>query len=157
MDIFQKQKLRPSQLRTVADRRLGDAQALYDTGRNAHANGAIYLAGFCVECLLKAELLETHAWLQSSFVPVSGFSKRDSALWNLCYRSHNLEGILESLPAVQQRISELLGRGDNRVPGMLKSVCARWTVFARYSPRTADLDDARDFIERVKVIRSWLN
>jgi hypothetical protein len=32
----------------------GDAAALRDTKKNERANGAMYLAGFVVECLLKA-------------------------------------------------------------------------------------------------------
>jgi hypothetical protein len=49
--------LRPSTMATVAERRLDDAQALSDTGRNAHANGVAYLAGFVIEILLKARLV----------------------------------------------------------------------------------------------------
>ena len=56
--IFLKVRLRPTQLRTVAERRFDDAVALRQTGKNARANGAIYLGGFAIECLLKARLLE---------------------------------------------------------------------------------------------------
>ncbi len=43
--IFQKIKLRPTQLRTVAQRRFEDAECLRKTGVNARANGAMYLGG----------------------------------------------------------------------------------------------------------------
>jgi len=36
-------------LRTVADRRFDDADALRQTGRNARANGAMYLGRFVEE------------------------------------------------------------------------------------------------------------
>jgi hypothetical protein len=56
--VFDKQAaLKPSAMATVAERRFGDAQALVNTGDNARANGAAYLAGFVVEILLKAQLV----------------------------------------------------------------------------------------------------
>jgi len=70
MTIFDKLRLiRPTQLRTVADRRFGDADSLRRTGRNARANGAMYLGGFVIECPLKALLLEKFPWLQSATSP----------------------------------------------------------------------------------------
>ena len=69
MRIFQKVRLRPTQLRTVANRRFGDAEALRETGQNARANGVMYLGGFVIECLLKAQLLERFRWLQSAGSP----------------------------------------------------------------------------------------
>jgi hypothetical protein len=41
--------LKPSTMKTVAERRFDDAAALRDTGRNARANGVAYLAGFVIE------------------------------------------------------------------------------------------------------------
>jgi hypothetical protein len=67
--IFKKIRLTPTQLRTVAERRFADAEALRDTKANARANGTMYLAGFVVECLLKAKLLERYRWLQSASSP----------------------------------------------------------------------------------------
>jgi len=58
MRIFKRTRLRPPQLRSVADRRFDDAQALRATQLNARANGAIYLGGFVIECPFKAMLLE---------------------------------------------------------------------------------------------------
>lgn len=56
--VFDKQKvLRPSQLSVVAERRYRDAVALCDTGKNERATGAMYLAGFVIEILLKAQML----------------------------------------------------------------------------------------------------
>ena len=65
VSVFDKVKLKPTQARTVADLRYGDAQALHKTGQRERANGVIYLAGIAVECLLKAILLKKHRWLQS--------------------------------------------------------------------------------------------
>jgi len=156
MTIFTKVRLRPAQLRTVADRRFDDAEALRKTGQNARANGAIYLGGFVLECLLKAKLLERFSWLQSAGSP-EGRGKADGRLWSLCYRSHDLDEILERLPEIIDKLSRVEGRQSSRLIQSLKSMCAQWTIFARYSPYSADIDDARDFLDQIKELKSWLN
>lgn len=153
--IFLKVRLRPTQLRTVADRRFGDADALRRTRKNARANGAVYLGGFVIECLLKAKLLEKFAWLQSAGSS-EGRSKTDRYLWSLCYQLHDLDAILAKLPEVQQRVSSLEQRGSNRLTQSLKSICADWTVYARYSPRSVDIDDADTFLDQIKELMPWL-
>jgi len=55
--IFDRIPLTEEGLKTVPKRQLDDAMVLYDTRQNKHANGAIYLAGFVIECLLKSLLL----------------------------------------------------------------------------------------------------
>lgn len=155
LPIFQKQRLRPAQLRTVADRRYDDADALRQTGRNARANGAIYLGGFVLECALKAKLLEKFPWLQSAGSP-EGRSKRDREIWSLCYRQHDLDAILARLPELAARISSCEQRSSNHLLQSLKSLCAQWTIYARYSPQNADIDDARDFLDQVKELKPWL-
>lgn len=60
--IFDKRsELKPPAMRTVAERRFADAQALINTKMNARANGAIYLAGFVIEILLKTQLDDKYA------------------------------------------------------------------------------------------------
>jgi hypothetical protein len=154
--IFEKVKLRPSQLRTVATRRLADAQYLRDSGRNERANGAMYLAGFVVECLMKAELLEEHPWLQNGSTPVRR-PKFDQKLWSLCYRSHDLMEILARLPQLIERLKKLEQREQSRLIGNLRSICGQWTIFARYSPRSATMREAGEFLAQVKELRQWLN
>lgn len=155
-DIFQKQRLKPPQLRTVAARRFEDAKYLCDSERNARANGAIYLAGFVIECLLKAMLLEQYPWLQSAASP-DGRPKPDQRLWRLCYRLHDLDEIVERLPGLQQKVAAAERAGHHRLPAMLKSVCGKWTIFARYSPKTADITEAYEFLKAVTELRRWLS
>ncbi|HVS69734.1 MAG TPA: hypothetical protein VHQ47_00595 [Phycisphaerae bacterium] len=155
MDIFQRIKLRPSQLRTVAERRLDDARALRDTGENARANGAIYLAGFVVECLLKAKLLQRYPWLQSAGTH-TGKTAKDLRLWSLCYRSHDLDEILEKLPDILITLSKLEHGQGSRLIQSLKTICAEWSIFARYSPYNADIDDARHFLAQIEELKEWL-
>ena len=162
MTIFQKTRLRPTQLRTVAERRFDDANALRRTGDNARANGAMYLGGFVIECLLKAMLLEKFGWLGSTGSP-EGRNEDDRRLWSLCYRSHDLSELLKHLPEVMEKL-EQRGAGSGQPPRAeasrlaqsLKSVCSQWTIHARYSPRSADIDEARDFLDKVKDLKSCL-
>ncbi len=155
MTIFRKVRLRPAQLRTVADRRFDDADALRQTGCNARANGAMYLGGFVIECLLKARLLERFRWLQSAGSP-EGRGKEDQHLWLLCYRSHDLDEILAKLPEIVERLSRMEQRESSRLIQSLKSLCAQWTIYARYSPYNADIDDARKFLGQIEELKSWL-
>ena len=46
--IFEKFRLKPSQLEAVAKRRFGDAQCLANAAQNDRANGAMYLAGYVI-------------------------------------------------------------------------------------------------------------
>lgn len=155
MRIFQKVRLRPTQLRTVAARRFDDANALRQTRKNARANGAIYLGGFVVECLLKAKLLEKFAWLQTAN-SAEGRSKNDRHLWSLCYRLHDLDAILGKLPEIEQRLSSMEQRESSRLLQSLKSICAGWTIYARYSPYSADIDDARAFLDQIEELKPCL-
>lgn len=153
--IFAKQRLSPTQLRTVSDRRFDDAQCLLKTGQTARANGAMYLGGFVIECLLKAHLLVVHGWLQTTRSP-EGRSTSEQRLWNLCYRSHELDEILDNLPSVTERLQVAEREGHSRLLDGLKKLCGQWTIYARYSPRQADIEDAREFLSRVKEVKKWL-
>jgi len=155
MGIFQRVRLRPTQLRTVADRRYDDAATLCKTGKNARANGAMYLGGFVMECLLKAQLLAEYPWLETAGSP-EGRSRNDRHLWSLCYRSHDLDEILAKLPKILERLSRVEQGGSNRLVQSLKGICSRWTIYARYSPHTADIHEARVFLEQVRELKQWL-
>ena len=153
--IFDRVSLRPSQLRSVADRRYADAIALRDTGENERANGAMYLGGFVLELLLKAAMLEEYPWLANAAFP-SRRGQADQHLWSLCYRSHDLHEILEKLPKVQSRVSAV-GRGQRRLLlNDLKMICGQWTVFVRYSPQSAIMTDAKEFLERIRELKPWV-
>jgi len=156
--IFEKIRLTPGAMRTVADRRFDDAEALRKTGENARANGAMYLAGFVVECLLKARLLKEHPWLQRSLDPGS-LSAKDKQLYLLCYKMHDLEQLLEHLPDLKRKVleaSKFCPSGSNPFQSLM-AIVEDWTIFARYSPRTATIDEAARFLKQVKEVKKWLN
>jgi hypothetical protein len=153
--IFEKHgALKPSAMRTIAERRFGDAQALRDTGDNARANGVAYLAGFVVEILLKAKLVERFPSIAKKRPHEPTPAERE--IWSLIWRQHDLEGMLARLPQLEAELKKKGERdGYNYLPG-LKKICADWTIYARYSPQTMPMREAADLLERVRGLKESL-
>src|SRR5215213_3907353 len=134
-DIFDKRRLTPAQLRTVAQRRFEDAEYLRKSNDNARANGVFYLGGFVIECLLKAKLLERYPSMRSADSSEQ-MSVQDKRIWKLIYRSHDLLRMLPYLPELQRDlVTKDKRHGKDRL-GDLRGICENWTIFARYSPKT---------------------
>jgi hypothetical protein len=153
-DIFAKLRLTPGQLRAVAERRFADACCLRDSGRQERANGAIYMAGFVIECLLKALLLERHPNLQKP-VDSARLSQSDREVHGLLY-SHELDDMLGFLPELEKKLSGLRMRSGESVWKQFNDICEEWTVYARYSPANAKLEDARQYLGTVEEVKKWL-
>jgi hypothetical protein len=153
--IFHRERLRPNQLRTVADRRMSDAVYLLESKGNARLNAAMYLGGFVIECLLKARLLEAYPRIQTAGGPEPG-SEQERHLWYLCFRSHDLDRILDFLPGTLERLANMGQKGDLRLVRSLRAICQQWTIFARYSTRMADRPEAGEFINQIEELRSCL-
>lgn len=154
VSVFDKVRLKPSQARTVADLRYGDAQALQKTGQRERANGVIYLAGIAVECLLKAILLKKHKWLQSRDTAQS-LSPRQAELMQLCHKAHDLWAIVERIPEITESSRGSTRPQRDRLVQMLRKV-STWTIHIRYSPKKAHKSEASLFLDQVKELRQWL-
>jgi len=155
-DIFARTRLTPAQARTVAQRRLDDAECLRKTGDNARANGVFYLSGLVIECLLKAELLEKYPHIVA-LAAQRTTSDEEQYLRNLVFRSHALDDILNRLPELVAELeADDLREGTARVPKLF-IICNTWSVFARYSPRTELMANAAEFLDDVKEFKRWLN
>lgn len=152
--VIPSSRLTPSQVRAVADLRLGDAKLLHASGLRRHNNGVVYLCGLAVDCLLKAALLEKHSELRT-LEPHSLTGDR-RALWLLIYRTHELDEMLARLPELQVRLAGADARGTSRLLTILKSVCASWSISSRYNTRTVETDDAHVLFARVQELRPWL-
>jgi hypothetical protein len=152
--IFNRERLTPSQAREVGRRRLADAIALIRTGNTRHANAAMYLGGYSIECILKARLLEKHPEIQSPFrddsAPQIALGRK------LVLKGHDLQGLLAALPEVVRDIKSSRGNEASRVIAGLRWICATWTVFARYSPRNASLREAEHLVDTIKEVIPWL-
>lgn len=152
--VFRKYRPRPGQLRQVATWRLGDARALLATRDRERANGAIYLAGFAVECWLKARLLERHPRLAPG-LPARDLSpaerRAESLLW-----SHDVPGMLDVLPEIALTIRRDLEpvRAAATVRTLTKA--AEWTIYIRYASVQEDTRVAEDFVLGVEELKRWL-
>jgi len=153
-DIFSKLRLTPGQLRAVAERRFADACCLRDSGQQEGANGAIYMAGFVIECLLKALLLERHPSLQKPVDPAR-LSEADREVHRLLF-SHELDDTLGFLPELERKLSGVKTESGGSARIQFNAICEEWTVYARYSPANAKLDDARRHLETVEEVKKWL-
>jgi hypothetical protein len=153
-DIFRKLRLRPGQWRAVAERRFGDARCLLESGDVERATGAIYMAGFVVECLLKALLLERHPNLQTPVDPAK-LSASDREVLGLLY-SHELDLMLEYLPELEKKLAGVSITHGRSAWRALNDMCEEWTVYARYSPSTAKYERAREFVATVEEVKKWL-
>lgn len=154
--VFERQRLSAAQLRLVAQRRYDDADYLRCSGKNARANGVLYLGGFVIECLLKAKLVEQYPAVANERDPAK-LAVADRELWNLLNRSHDLTDILNRLPDVRAKMLAVRHRGGGVAYARLQAICNEWTIFARYSTRTETMAFASAFLDNIKELRSWLS
>ena len=153
-DIFAKLRLRPGQLRSVAERRLADAKCLLESGDAGRVNGAMYLAGFVIECLLKALLLERHPNL-SRPLDAAKLSALDRDVLALLYR-HELDEMLAFLPEVEPKLRGVRTPDGTAVWVAFRAICEEWTVYARYSTAIAKPEQGRRYVDTVDEVRKWL-
>jgi hypothetical protein len=151
--IFDRVRLTPQQMRTVADRRSDDAHYLRRSRQNKHANGVYYLGGFVLECRLKTAVLERYPWLQHPSGQQT-WSRADRELYNLCYRQHDLEGLLAFLPGLLRQFWEVDPSGG--LYHNLLSLCGQWTIFARYSPQMTTMQQAAEFLDQIRELKRWV-
>ena len=153
--IFAKQiELKPSAMATVAERRFSDAEALCSTGSNQRANGAAYLAGFVIEILLKANLVRAYPAIARKRSHEVMDAER--VVWSLIWRQHDLAEMLDRMVELQAAMKDR-GRRDGRdYLEELKKICATWTIYARYSSHTILMDEAKDMVERIRVLKELL-
>lgn len=147
-------RMTPGQARAVAAWRYADARCLWRSGLIAHMNGAVYLGGLVLDCLLKARLLEKHPVLGSSLP--DKLPAEQKRRWNLIYRSHDLEAMLSDLPDVVLRLQNSSVLSAPRLDMMLKSACSRWSIHVRYLPKRVDAAEAEEFLEQVEELKRWL-
>jgi hypothetical protein len=154
-EIFEKQSvLKPTAMRTVAERRFDDAQALAHTNENARANGTAYLAGFVIEILLKAQLVERFKQISSKRPHELLDSERE--VWSLIWRSHDLEAMLNRMPQLEAAIQKRGEQASVDYVRILRSICATWTIQARYSPYMIVMEEALEMLEKVRTLKEVL-
>ena len=153
--IFEKvPQLKPAAMATVAERRFDDAAALVETDENSRANGAAYLAGFVIEILLKAQLVAKYSSIAKKRQHEVLDSERE--IWRLIWKQHDLEAMLDRLKELEAALRKSGERDGRDYLAELKKVCASWTIQARYSPRTMLMGEAKQWLERVRLLKELL-
>ena len=121
----------------AARHRQTDAVFLLDADRTT---AAVYLAGYCVECVLKALIL----------TQVPGDKKEEVLDEFRGAGAHNFD-----------RLRSLYHKhGGSRFPkavveGFVIIRDQRWGPDLRYNPATTPADEAEEFLEAVKTIWAW--
>jgi hypothetical protein len=108
----------------------------------------MYMAGFVIECLLKALLLERHPNLQGRVDPAK-LSKSDAEAYGLLY-GHELDAMLNFLPEVEAKLKRLEAVEHRAMWRPFLAVCEQWTVYARYSPSQAKNRTPRSLLRQTK-------
>jgi len=119
----------------AALQRLEDARILR---KAEHTTGAVYLAGYGIECILKALVLDGF--------PVA---RHGDALKTFCGRkAHDFEWLR----------SQYLQRGGARFPGDITrsfTLACDWSTDIRYSPKTIKPMEADAFLTAAERIVDW--
>lgn len=110
----------------------------YGNAELRHLRGAMYLAGYAVECVLKAYIISLNPPARTL---------REVAPNLITAAGHNLDTLLETAD-----LEEELG-GDR-----LRScnICRTWTVDWRYSPEIPKRGEAVTFVGAAQSIHQWI-
>jgi hypothetical protein len=132
-----------SELRTAGRKRLRDARTLLSTGEARHARGSAYLAGYAVECRLKAIAMEIFRCQNLEELAIR---------WRVSAGEvyhHKLERFARRLPLWNRLQKSPVQRSFAAVNG--------WCVFWRYDGRDWTVAKARAFYDNVVRVLEWLD
>ena len=136
-------------LTKAAIHRRRDARRLFDPdNRDAHdaqhRQGAVYMAGYVIECKLKCVAMEMHECVTlEQLIQRRGFDERE-------LYSHGLETLGSHVPALWHRFQR------SEVWPEFQRWINRWRPSWRYSPRSMSEDDTRRFLRAVDRMSTWL-
>jgi hypothetical protein len=153
-----------SLLWTLAQRRIADARellmppSLRASRRDAshrHLQAAYYLAGYAVECALKAHVIRLYRRLQGSHINSWSHVKNSLPVNVSGKEGHNLAKLL-SCSELQERL-----QGSAAV-SLQWALCNRWDSEVRYSerPMQMPLETVRayveNFVDACEAVRRWV-
>ena len=127
-------KFKATVLKNLVKIRIDDAWALLKTGDAARRIGALYLAGYAVECALKARICsDTNAkYLAPKFF------------------IHDLQKLGE-FTTLRGKLS-----ADKNVNKLLAFLALSWSVNWRYQQPVLREEEVKLFLERVTEFQTWL-
>ncbi len=137
-------------------RRLRDAEELLQpptlnpTEQGAdtrHLRGAVYLAGYGVECLLKAYIISRQANC-AHLSDARDEIRKSKDIRDICSAAgHDLRYLL-SLTDLEARLDEPKRRQ--------MGICFKWSSTGRYDPRPVTREDATARVEAARNIVNWI-
>lgn len=125
--------------------RLDDAHALFNAGR---WRGAMYMAGYAVECLLKTTLMRMYG-CRTLHELEPELQRRGILAEHMTVFTHHLELLLR----LTQRLDQLR---QHRLLWPQFTLINRWIPAWRYTADMANRQDAADFLEATIQIMQWI-
>jgi HEPN domain-containing protein len=126
--------------------RMDDARALWNSTR---WRGAMYMAGYAVECLLKTKLMRKfdcrHLRELESELQTRGILDAQATVF-----THQLERLLR-LTNARDRLQ------NSQENWRLFNIVNRWVPAWRYNTDMSNREDAQDFLEAVEKISHWID
>ncbi len=147
-----------SQYRKAAARRLRDAEELLQPPSLAseeqgadtrHLRGAVYLAGYAVECVLKAYIISQAASAMSLAEAVEERRRAGEQVPNILGADGHDLRLLLSLTDLEERFTDNARKRD-------WSLCMKWKPAWRYDPKPPTATFALEFMGAVKRIYQWV-
>ena len=128
--------------RKAAIKRKADARALYEKGEQ-HFMGAMYLAGYAIECNLKAIAMQIYG-----VNTLKDLSKKIKVDENVLF-SHGLAALVEQMPfRLRFKESEVWNDFETQVN--------RWSSSWRYDPGNPSKKKVDSFLKAVNKVYNWL-
>jgi hypothetical protein len=128
-------------LRKAAMKRLRDAKALAQCN-NSHGRGAMYLAGYAIECKLKAIAMEVFGcWTLADLAQKWSVDEHE-------VYTHGLERLVRRLPLWNNLRRSAVWRPFARVN--------QWRPSWRYNPHDVRSAEAKAFVQDVEAVYKWL-
>lgn len=125
--------------------RLDDARALLNDSR---FRGAMYLAGYAIECLLKTKLMRQFDCRHLRELEEE-LQRREMLAGHATIFTHQLEMLLR-LTGGMDRLRQ------NRPLWQLFNQVNHWVPAWRYNSDLSNHDDAKDFLEAVEKVSHWV-
>jgi len=125
--------------------RMDDSRALFDASR---WRGAMYMAGYSVECLFKTKLMQIYG-CRNLHELEDELQRRGVLNHHTTVFTHHLELLLR-LTRGSERLRQ------NRMLWPQFNIVNRWIPAWRYTANLSNSEDAEDFLDAVDNIMRWI-
>ncbi|MCC6321376.1 MAG: hypothetical protein IT438_08075 [Phycisphaerales bacterium] len=122
-----------------------DARALFSKGE-PHARGAMYLAGYAIECKIKAKAMERHRCSTLAAL------RKKLDLEHESVYSHGLEALVTDLLPKGTRLRLFTGEARLAFTSQVNTWSPEW----RYDPKSPGVPKAQKFLEAIGEVWDWL-